>query len=75
MSEPLITLRDAARLPVLASAARRPGKGIDVPTLVRYCVTGCRAENGQRIKLESVRIAGKRMTSAASQLNFRVVDF
>lgn len=69
-SEALITLREAGRLPCLIGAGRRPGEGIDVPTLNRWCRSGHRAENRQRVILESCRINGRRMTTPAAVARF-----
>lgn len=62
-SENIISLADAARLPLFP--ARRGGKRLHVSCLYRWTVSGCRG-----VILESCQVGGTRCTSIEAILRF-----
>lgn len=65
----LISLNQARNLPAL----KRTGRGDQRPdpaTLHRWCRDGVRGADGSRVRLESVRVGGKRMTTSIAVERF-----
>jgi hypothetical protein len=60
LTETVFTFGAAARrIPSL-----RSGKPVSPSTIWRWSTTGCRARNGQRVRLETIKIGGSTCTSA-----------
>jgi hypothetical protein len=61
-------------LPFSAAARRIPsiraGRPVSPATLWRWASVGCRGRNGQRIKLETIRIGGSTCTSLEALKRF-----
>jgi hypothetical protein len=59
----------------LSQAARRfppfrKGRPVSGSCVYRWCTTGARAANGQRVRLEARRVAGRLLTTAAAITRF-----
>jgi len=55
-----------SRLAKHCPAARRNGRPVSLPTLLRWVLEGSPGPDGQRIKLEAVRMAGRWISSRAA---------
>jgi hypothetical protein len=64
-NEELISLEAVRKLAPLRHSGRGGGPP-SLESLIRACRDGVRAEDGQRVRLESVRLSGRRMTTAAA---------
>jgi hypothetical protein len=65
-SEELLSLRDAAKL--LPSA--RSGKPVTFQCILRWALTGSLAPDGERVKLEAVRLGNRWVTSKEALQRF-----
>jgi Protein of unknown function (DUF1580) len=66
-TETLIDLRAAATLPVFRN---RTGKSAHISSVYRFVMRGARAANGQRIRLETVRVPSGLRTSREAVQRF-----
>jgi hypothetical protein len=65
-SEPLISLRDAAKLIPPA----RQGRAVSFQCILRWVLEGAKAPNGERVHLEALRLGGRYVTSHAAIQRF-----
>ena len=65
-TEEAITLNEAARI----VGAGNNGKPVHLSTVFRWCVKGCRAPGGRRVRLDAVRVGAGWRTSKEALTRF-----
>jgi hypothetical protein len=66
MGEGLLGMAETARL----LGTFRGGRPCHASTIVRWCLDGVKLRNGQRLRLEHIRVGERLMTSKAALLRF-----